>query len=96
MKTEEDLERSQIDRCLAALEEALARCRTEDVRFGLGIAAPLSFLEHHADEKWPFEQFRKGLEDFSTDEVKAEARWQALNEALDGIKRAVKPQSTAH
>jgi hypothetical protein len=50
MKTEEEPERSQIDRCLAALEDALARCRTEDVRFGMGIAVPLSFLELHADK----------------------------------------------
>jgi hypothetical protein len=90
MKTEEDLDRRQIARCLGALEEALARCRTEDVRFGLGIAVPLSFLEHRADEKWPFEQFRKGLEDFSTDGLKAEGRWQMLNAALNGIKRAVR------
>jgi hypothetical protein len=87
--TPQQLERSRVDRCLAALEEALRRCHTEDVRYGLAIAAALDFLELRASEKWPFEQFRKALEDFSPDRVKAEARWQMLNASLNGIKRAV-------
>jgi hypothetical protein len=86
---EEQLERSRIDRCLTALDDALLRCRTEDVRYGLGIAAALDFLELRASEKWPFEQFRKVLEDFSPEGVKAEARWQMLNASLNGIKRVV-------
>jgi hypothetical protein len=89
MKTEEELEQGRIDRCLAALEDALRRCRTEDIRYGTGIAAALDFLALHASEKWPFEQFRQALEDFSLDELKAEARWQTLNASLNGIKRAV-------
>jgi hypothetical protein len=87
--TRKDLERSQVDRALAGLEDAVRRCREEDVRYGTGISAALSFLELRADEQWPFEQFRKALEDFSTDGVKAEARWQVLNASLNGIKRAV-------
>jgi len=39
-----DLERSQIERALARIEDALRRCRTEDVRYGMGIAATLDFL----------------------------------------------------
>jgi hypothetical protein len=90
MKSEEELERSRIDRCLAALDDALQRCRTEDVRYGLGISAALDFLELRATEKWPFEQFRKALEDFSPDGVNAEARWQLLNASLNGIKRVIR------
>src|SRR5947207_6430535 len=86
----EQLERSRIDRALARLEEAVRRCRTEDVRYGLGISAALSFLELRAREKWPFEQFQKALEDFSTEAPKAEARWQLLNAALNGIKSVIR------
>ena len=87
--TPEDLERSRIDRALAALENALRRCRTEDVRYGTGISAALSFLERCADEKWPFEQFRQALEDPGMEGTKPEARWQMLNASLNGIKRVV-------
>ncbi len=90
MKTEEDLERSRIDRCLAALEDAVRRCRTEDVRYGAGIFAALYFLELRADEKWPFEQFRKALEDPGMEGTKPEARWQMLNASLNAIKRAAR------
>ena len=84
-----DAEKSQMERALARLEDALDRCRREDVRYGLGISAALSFLEQRATEKWPFEQFRKALEDFSTDGVNAEGRWQILNASLNGIRRVV-------
>jgi hypothetical protein len=50
-RTEEELERSRIARCLARLEDALRRCRTEDVRYGTGISAALSFLELRAGEE---------------------------------------------
>jgi len=83
-----DLERSQIERALARIEDALRRCRTEDVRYGMGIAATLDFLELRSDEKWPFKQFRDALEGFDArDQLKAEARWQVLNASLNGIKR---------
>jgi hypothetical protein len=88
-RTPEELERSKIDRALAGLEDALRRCRAEDVRYGTGISAALSFLEFRANEKWPFEQFRKALEDPGMDGTKPEARWQMLNASLNGIKRAV-------
>jgi hypothetical protein len=73
--TREELER-MIDRGIARLEEALRRCRTEDVPYGPGISAALDFLELRTSEKWPFDQFRKALEDFSADDVmvKAEGR----------------------
>jgi hypothetical protein len=50
----------------------------------------LGFLERCADEKWPFEQFRKALEDCGVEEPKPEARWQMLNASLNAIKRAVR------
>jgi hypothetical protein len=85
----EELERSRIDRALAGLEDAVRRCREEDVRYGTGISAALSFLERCADEKWPFEQFRKALEDPGMEGTKPEARWQMLNASLNAIKRVV-------
>ena len=52
----------------------------EDVRHGTGVYAALQYLEMQADEKWPFEQFRKALEDGAAmDGAKPEARWQVLN-----------------
>ena len=91
--TSKELERRRIERALAGLEDAVRRCRTEDVRYGAGIFAALSFLELRADEKWPFEQFRKALEDPGMDGTKPEARWQMLNASLNAIKRAVRPRS---
>ena len=44
-KTEAVLNRSRIDRYLAAPEDAVNRSRTEDIRDGGVIYAPLSFLE---------------------------------------------------
>jgi hypothetical protein len=82
-KTEEELKRSNIDRALAGLEDAVRRCRDEDVRYGTGVSAALSFLELRADEKWPFEQFRKALEDPGMEGTKPEARWQVLNASLN-------------
>jgi hypothetical protein len=87
--TRKDLERSRIERCLAALEDAVSHCRTEDIRYGRGISAALQFLEMQADEKWPFEQFRKALEDPGMDGTKPEARWQMLNASLNAIKRVI-------
>jgi hypothetical protein len=88
--TPEALERSRIERALAGLEDAVRRCREEDVRYGTGVSAALSFLELRADEKWPFEQFRKALEDPGMEGTKPEARWQLLHASLNGIKRAVR------
>ena len=82
-------EERRIDRALAGLEDAVRRCREEDVRYGTGISAALSFLERCADEKWPFEQFRKALEDPGMEGTKPEARWQMLNASLNAIKRVV-------
>jgi len=45
-----DVERRQIDRALARLEEAVSRCREEDVRDGIGVFAALEFLALRGDE----------------------------------------------
>jgi len=60
------------------------------VRYDLGVSAALSFLERHADEQWPFEQFRGALADAGMDTTKPEARWQVLNASLNGIKRVIR------
>jgi hypothetical protein len=88
-RTPEELERSRITRALAGLEDSVRRCREEDVRYGAGVLAALSFLERGADEQWPFEQFRKGLEDPGMEGTKPEARWQILNASLNAIKRLI-------
>ena len=87
--TRKDLERSRIKRAIAGLEDAVSRCRKEDVRYGTGLYAALQFLEMQADEKWPFEQFREALEDPGMDGTKPEARWQVLNASWNAIKQVV-------
>ena len=79
----------RIDRALDALKHAVRRSRTEDFRDSVAVSAELDFLDLRATETWPFEQFRKAIEDFSPDGFKAEAGWQVLNASLNGIKRAI-------
>jgi len=76
-------------RALARLEDALARCRNEDMRMPQVYAA-LKFLEQHADRKWFFDQFRKALENDGSEGWQAEGRYQTLNTSLNGIKLAMK------
>ena len=45
-------------RQVAVLEDALARCRNEDIRTA-EVYAALDFLAARADQKWAFEQFRE-------------------------------------
>jgi hypothetical protein len=85
-----DTHQRRIERALARLEAALRRCREEDVRYGLEISAALSFLALHADEQSPFDQFREALADPGMDGTKPEARWQALNASLNGIKQVIR------
>jgi hypothetical protein len=80
-------DRRLIDRCLRALEDAVRRSRTEDVRYTSGVGAPLSFLEQLAVDKKPLERFSKALENFDADPAKAEARCAELTAALGEIKR---------
>jgi hypothetical protein len=57
-KSEAEFNHSRIDRCLVALEDAVKGSRTEDIQTS-AVYAALGFLERLAEEKWPFEQFRR-------------------------------------
>jgi len=70
---------------LAILENALARCRDEDVRRPELFAA-LDFLSQQAAVKWPFDQFRDALSKDGSQQWEVESRWQMLNASLNGIK----------
>jgi hypothetical protein len=79
------------ERCsnaLAILQDALDRCRTEDMRTPEVLAA-LDFLEARANPKWPFKQFREALKQSASMDWEIEGRWQTLNASLNGIKLAV-------
>lgn len=71
---------------LAVLEDALERCRREDMRTPEVFAA-LDFLKARATVQWPFEQFRDALENSTSEE----GRRQVLNASLNGIRLALMP-----
>ena len=71
---------------LAVLEDALERCRKEDMRTS-DVFAALDFLEALAIRKWPFDQFRDALEN----SISEEGRRQVLNASLNGIRLALMP-----
>lgn len=81
-----------IDKALNILQSALDRCRVEDVRTP-GIYDALTFLEAFCKEQEPFTQFRAALQSQRTTHQDKEARWQALNAALNGIRRCVSGES---
>jgi hypothetical protein len=66
---------------MAILEDALTRCRHEDVR-SQALTAALAALALGAREARPFDQFRRALE-----MTRDEDRWQTANAALNGIRR---------
>ena len=73
---------------LAVLQDALNRCRHEDMRTPEVLAA-LDLLETNADPKWPFAQFQEALDGYRSREWEQEGRWQTLNASLNGIRLAV-------
>lgn len=79
--TDEPAEREVIQAALAALEDALARCRDEDMRCEIVFSA-LGFLEQRSSRPWPMRAFRRALDCGSP-----EARWQNANASLNGIRR---------
>ena len=87
-----DVKRRRIEQALAQLQEAVSRCREEDVRDGNGVLAALEFLALDADETMiQFSSFRKALTDNQVSiRPKPEARWQMLNASLNGIKRVIR------
>jgi len=83
-----------IDKSLHILQSALDRCRVEDVRTP-GIYEALTFLEGSCKEQEPFTQFRAALQLQRTTHQDKEARWQALNAALNAIRRWVSGESNS-
>ena len=74
---------------LAVLQNAVERCREEDIR-APEVFAALEFLEAQSLVTWPFDQFREAvLVHPGSEDWVAEGRWQLLNAAMNGIKRAV-------
>lgn len=80
----------RIDTALAVLADALDRCEREDMRTDAVFAA-LDFLSARSEVKWPFENFRRALDWYQSDETRSQAtgRWQNVNASLNGIRRAV-------
>jgi hypothetical protein len=77
-----------VDKALDILQFALDRCRVENVRTP-GIYDALTFLESLSAVKWPFDNFRTALVSPRSSNQEKEALWQALNTALDGIRRCM-------
>jgi hypothetical protein len=72
-----------VETAIAVLEDALNRCRRQDMRTPEVFAA-LDFLEPRVSIKWPFDQFRKSL-----DSNNKEGRWQNVNASLNAVKLAI-------
>jgi hypothetical protein len=72
-----------VETAVAVLEDALNRCRREDMRTPEVLAA-LDFLEPGVSSKWPFDQFRKSLH-----RNKDKGRWQNVNASLNAVRLAV-------
>jgi hypothetical protein len=72
-----------VEAAIAVLEDALNRCRREDMRTPEVLAA-LDFLEPRVSSKWPFDQFRKSLH-----RNNEEGRWQNVNASLNAVRLAV-------
>ena len=75
---------------LAVLEDALERCKREDMRTA-EVYGALDFLEAHAVRKWPVDQFRDALNSTGSELWEIEGRYQVLNASLNGIKLALMP-----
>ena len=73
---------------IAILQDALDRCRTEEMRTPK-VFAELDLLAARATAKWPFKQFREALEGSVSQDWEIEGRRQILNASLNGIRRAV-------
>jgi hypothetical protein len=71
-----------VETAIAVLEDALDRCRREDMR--TDVLAALVFLEPRVSSKWPFDQFRKSLD--SDNEA---GRWQNVNASLNAVRLAI-------
>ncbi len=83
-----ELEKRRIERAIETLEDALTRCRSENM-WTPKVHAALRFLEQHAKQKRLLDQFREGLQNNGHEDQQLEDRWQTLNASLNGIKLAV-------
>jgi hypothetical protein len=70
---------------LTILQNALDRCRDEDMRTPEVFEA-LDFLAARRSGAWQFKQFRDALDGDGMTGVEKEGRWQVLNASLNGIK----------
>ena len=84
VQTSRDLAGLKRTAALAALENAFARCRTQDMRTP-GVMQALDYLKESSAKKRPFEQFRKAL-----DIENVKGRWQTMNASLNAIKLQVR------
>ena len=80
-----------IKAALSILEDALNRCRQEDIR-NAEVYTALQYLQLSASTAWPFQQFRDALNSYSKNGIEEEARWQVMNASLNAIRRAVTRQ----
>ncbi len=65
---------------LRVLDDAVARCRDEDMRTS-EVRAALEYFSARLPSKWPVEQFQKGLNTEND-----EGRWQLMKASLNGIR----------
>jgi hypothetical protein len=72
-----------VETALAVLTDALNRCYSENMRTP-GVFAALDLLGSPVSSKWPFDQFRKSL-----DNDKEEHRWQNVNTSLNAVRLTV-------
>jgi hypothetical protein len=72
----------QYSKGLAILEDALDRCRTEDIRTPEVFAA-LDFFGSAYKSEWPFKQFREALEGSLSLDWEIEGRRQMLKRVVE-------------
>jgi hypothetical protein len=68
------------DNAFAILEDAVARCQSEDMHT-VEVFAALHYLAGRMAVKWPTDQFRQGLDDHHS-----EVRAKILSDSLAAIK----------
>ena len=72
------------ERALAAVDEMAERSHKGPVERTLTLRFTLAFLANFADERWPFDQFWRGLA-----EPRNKERWAMVNSARNAIRRFV-------
>jgi hypothetical protein len=77
------------ERALAAIDEAATKSHKGPVERTLALRFALAFLGNFSEERWPFDEFWKALQ-----EPRDKERWASIIGARNGIYRVVgcKPQ----